>query len=147
MKMTEVERSLRNGRGGNGTLRANQSKPKPEGCQVGELFAMLGQSHMLRILEVLVTNRGNPMRFTTLQSRLGLSPKTLAQRLRTLVEAGFLTRRSYNEIPPRVEYEVTPKATDLGELFATLVRWAQEHTMTAVPTVSVVGRVRAPASA
>jgi DNA-binding HxlR family transcriptional regulator len=128
-------------------VNARAQPSRSEGCQVGELFAMLGRPHVLRILEVLVTNRGTPLRFTTLQARLGLSPKTLAQRLRTLVEAGFLTRRSYNEIPPRVEYEVTSKATDLGDLFRMLGRWAQDHTMTAVPTVSVVGRVRAPTPA
>jgi DNA-binding HxlR family transcriptional regulator len=111
---------------------------------VGELFAMLGQPHMLRILNLLVTNRGTPMRFGAIESQLHLSPKTLAQRLRTLVEAGFLTRRSFNEIPPRVEYEVTPKAIELGELFPVLGRWAEKNTMTAVPTVSVVGRLRGP---
>jgi DNA-binding HxlR family transcriptional regulator len=143
--MTGGERTGRKNPEGRGEPRAD--RPKSRGCEVGELIAMLGQPHTLRLLDVLVTNAGTPMRFTTLQDRLHLSPKTLAQRLRTLVEAGFLTRRSYNEIPPRVEYEVTPKATDLGELFRMLGRWAQDHTMTAVPTVSVVGRVRPPVAA
>lgn len=113
---------------------------------MGELFAMLGQPHMLRILDVLVSNGGKPIRFTALQDRLGLSPKTLANRLRTLVEVGLLTRHSYNEIPPRVEYEATSKAGDLGELFQLLGRWAHEHTLTTVPTVSVVGKVRSAVS-
>jgi len=139
------ERSPHGAPGGSGSVRGN--RPERVGCQVGELLAMLGQPHMLRLLEVLVTNRASPMRFSSLQARLGLSPKTLAHRLRALVEAGFLTRHSYNEIPPRVEYEVTPKAIDLGELFQILSRWAQEHTLTAIPTVSVVGRVRTPSLA
>jgi DNA-binding HxlR family transcriptional regulator len=111
---------------------------------VGELFAMLGQPHMLDLLNLLVARRGSPMRFTALQSELKLSPKTLAARLRTLVEGGFLTRRSFNEIPPRVEYEVTDKAIELGELFAILRRWAERNTMTAVPSISVVGKFARP---
>jgi DNA-binding HxlR family transcriptional regulator len=116
--------------------------PAPaSGCKVGELLAMLGRPHVLRILHLLVANRGTPMRFTTLETELGISPKTLSDRLRTLVEAGFLTRRAFNEIPPRVEYEVTAKAIELGELFRGLTRWADHNTMTTVPSVSVVGRV------
>ncbi len=116
------------------------------GCQVGELFSMLSQPHMLHLLDVMVSSPGTPMRFSALQERLHISPKTLAQRLRTLVERGFLTRRSYNEIPPRVEYEATQKARELAELFPILARWADHNTMAAVPTVTVVGRVPRPAA-
>jgi DNA-binding HxlR family transcriptional regulator len=111
------------------------------GCDVAEVFQLLGQSHVLRILHTLVENRGKPMRFSELEGRLGISPKTLSARLRTLVEAGFLTRRAYNEIPPRVEYEATSKALELGELFPIVSRWAKQNTITAVPVVSTVGRL------
>lgn len=113
------------------------------GCPVGELFAMLGQPHMLEILHLLNVRRGTPMRFNALQSELRISPKTLSVRLKSLVEAGFLTRRSFNEIPPRVEYEETPKSAELGELFVLLSAWAGRNTMSVVPTVSVVGRFSA----
>lgn len=38
----------------------------------------------------------------------GLTTKVLNERLRKLVNYGILTRHSYPEIPPRVEYELTP---------------------------------------
>jgi DNA-binding HxlR family transcriptional regulator len=114
---------------------------KVVGCDVAELFALLGQPHVLRLLHLLVESRGTPMRFSEIEDRLKISPKTLSARLRTLVEAGFLTRHAYNEIPPRVEYEATGKALELGELFPILGRWATRNSMTAVPVVSTVGRV------
>lgn len=113
------------------------------GCQVAELFAVLGRPHMLRILHVFEEAQGAPIRFTELQSRLKISPKTLSQRLRTLVEAGFLARRAFNEIPPRVEYQPTAKTQELGELFRALDWWSSRNTLHPVPMVSVVGRVPA----
>jgi len=111
------------------------------GCNVSELFSMLGQPHMLRLLSALVESDPASLRFTEIQGRLGLSPKTLSLRLRTLVEGGFVTRRSFREIPPRVEYQATAKLVRLSQLFEILREWAEENTMHATPTVSVVGRM------
>ena len=38
----------------------------------------------------------------------GFSSKTLALRLKELEKGGILRRQAYNEIPPRVEYQLTP---------------------------------------
>ena len=113
------------------------------GCQVTELFAVLGQPYTLDILYAFEASGGGPLRFTQLESRLGLSPKTLASRLRTLVEAGFLARRAYNEVPPRVEYMPTAKTTELGDLFRALGRWAERNSVHEVPMVATIGRVPA----
>ena len=43
----------------------------------------------------------------------GISPRTLAQRLRTLEEEEIVVRRHYPESPPRVEYELTEKGVAL----------------------------------
>ena len=43
----------------------------------------------------------------------GISPRTLAERLRVLEAEGVLIRRSYPESPPRVEYELTEKGRAL----------------------------------
>jgi DNA-binding HxlR family transcriptional regulator len=131
--------------------RSPPRRPEPQGaagaagggCQVAELFSVLGRPHMLQILHVFEESKGAPIRFNQLQTRLQISPKTLSQRLRTLVEAGFLARRAYNEIPPRVEYQPTPKTEELGELFRALDRWSARNTLHPVPMVSVVGRVPA----
>jgi DNA-binding HxlR family transcriptional regulator len=133
-------------RGSTGTANEAALGPVGEHCEVGEVLAMLGQPHMLRILHEVLRAGGRPLRFGELQDRLRLSPKTLSVRLRTLVERGFLTRRSFHEIPPRVDYETTAKTSEFRELFALLDAWAHRNSMRAVPVVSVVGRLPSPRS-
>jgi len=49
-------------------------------------------------------------RFSELQRSLpGISPKTLSDRLRRLEDADVVTRACFNEMPPRVEYQLTVK--------------------------------------
>jgi DNA-binding HxlR family transcriptional regulator len=45
----------------------------------------------------------------------GFSSKTLALRLKELEKGSILRRQAYNEIPPRVEYQLTPKGQELVE--------------------------------
>jgi DNA-binding HxlR family transcriptional regulator len=53
-------------------------------------------------------------RFSSLERSLeGISPKTLSERLKTLESAGVITRTSYPEVPPRVEYTLTDQGLDL----------------------------------
>jgi DNA-binding HxlR family transcriptional regulator len=53
-------------------------------------------------------------RFSELEhSCHGISPRTLAERLRALEQEGIVVRRSYPESPPRVEYELTAKGEAL----------------------------------
>ena len=53
-------------------------------------------------------------RFCELERSLaGISPRTLSLRLRALEEEGIVERRTYAEVPPRVEYQLTDKGQDL----------------------------------
>jgi len=53
-------------------------------------------------------------RFSMLErSLVGISPKTLSERLKSLEKAGVITRTSYAEVPPRVEYALTDRGMDL----------------------------------
>ncbi len=53
-------------------------------------------------------------RFSALERSLeGISPKTLSERLKALEKAGIITRKSYAEVPPRVEYTLTARGLDL----------------------------------
>src|SRR3982750_1084698 len=55
-----------------------------------------------------------PRRFSELErSCSGISPRTLAERLRVLEHEGIVERHSYPESPPRVEYELTGKGESL----------------------------------
>lgn len=102
------------------------------GCEISELFRVLGKTHMLDILHLFIQDRG-PRRFVDVQHRLGLSPNTLTERLKELVETGLLSRTAYNEIPPRVDYQATQKARDLDPVFAALREWAARNDLQPVP--------------
>ena len=53
-------------------------------------------------------------RFCELERSLaGISPRTLSLRLRALEEEGIVERRTYAEVPPRVEYQLTEKGRHL----------------------------------
>src|ERR671930_276226 len=53
-------------------------------------------------------------RFCELERSLsGISPRTLSLRLRALEEEGIVERQTYAEVPPRVEYTLTPKGLAL----------------------------------
>ncbi len=53
----------------------------------------------------------------------GFSSKTLAIRLKELERNGILHRQAFSEIPPRVEYQLTPKGQDLTESILDLLQW------------------------
>jgi DNA-binding HxlR family transcriptional regulator len=60
-------------------------------------------------------------RFSELErSCAGISPRTLAERLRALEDEGIVERRSYDEHPPRVEYELTPKGAAMLPIIAAM---------------------------
>lgn len=99
------------------------------GCDIADLFKLLGRSHVMRILYLFLQEDPRPHRFVDVQNRLGLSPNTLTERLKDLVEAGLLTRTAYNEIPPRVDYEATQKARDLATVFLALMEWSRQHNL------------------
>ena len=69
-----------------------------------------------------------PRRFSQLEhSCSGISPRTLAERLRTLEQEGIVLRRSYAESPPRVEYELTDKGEALLPIIDEMRRFGHEH--------------------
>lgn len=113
--------------------------PNGEECKPGEgkgclpeLFTLLSQAHMMQILGIMIWQAKGPVRFLQLQNGLGISPNTLSARLKSLVEAGLVTRTAFNTIPPRVDYEATAKAHGLKRVFKALQEWATENTLTPI---------------
>src|SRR5215470_15340050 len=69
-----------------------------------------------------------PLRFAVLQRRIGgISQKMLTQTLRNLERDGLVQRTVYAEVPPRVEYALTPLGQTLRAPIAALIGWAEEH--------------------
>ena len=68
-----------------------------------------------------------PRRFGEIRDAMGIAPKVLTQTLRALERDGLVTRTAYPEIPPRVEYELTPLGLTLREPLAAIRDWAETH--------------------
>jgi len=80
----------------------------------------------LWVLYVLAEN-GGPLRFSRVRERVeGISQKVLTQTLRRLERDGLITRTLYPQVPPRVEYDLTPLGRDLLHQVTPLWRWVAE---------------------
>lgn len=67
-------------------------------------------------------------RFTELLSAIpGISRRMLTLSLRSLERDGLITRAIYAEVPPRVEYSITPLGRGLSEPVLALASWVSRH--------------------
>lgn len=83
----------------------------PSTCAVAATAEIIGAKWTALLVHDLSEG---PRRFSELEhSCSGISPRTLAERLRALEQEGIVERRSYPESPPRVEYELTDKGQSL----------------------------------
>ena|SRR5688572_102610 len=77
---------------------------------------------------IVIALSGGPLRFGELRQTVdGISGKVLAETLRDLERDGILKRTAYDEMPPRVEYELTALGRTLRDPLTALGRWAEEH--------------------
>src|SRR5690348_2139950 len=94
-------------------MRCNQCRPLPE--EVARAADLLGRRWALAILWAAAEE--GAVRFNEFKQALeGIPPRTLAQRLAELEEAGVLERRVVDSRPPRVEYRMTPAGRKLRVL-------------------------------
>lgn len=90
---------------------------------------LVGDKWTLLIVRDLASG---PRRFVELQRVLpGISTEQLRSRLNRMVAEGMLTRKRYREVPPRVDYELTPRAQELMPILGELARWGYEWTWSA----------------
>jgi DNA-binding HxlR family transcriptional regulator len=80
------------------------------------------------VLIISIIGHHEPIRFNHIMATLdGISPKTLADLLKELQGEGLILRKSYAEIPPRVEYSLTDDGRQLCEAIVPLIRWAEKR--------------------
>lgn len=100
--------------------------PAGAACPISATVDLVFSRWTTPILWALGT--GGRQRFVELQRSVGtITPKVLTQRLRQLERDGLLTRTYHPEVPPRVEYEITPLGLSLAPVFAALVTWSDAH--------------------
>ena len=88
---------------------------------IREMLARVGDKWSIMILGVLGDQR---LRFGALNRAVpGISPRVLAVTLRALERDGLVQRTAYATVPPRVEYEVTPRGKSLREALNPIAVW------------------------
>lgn len=98
----------------------------PANCHAREILARIGDKWSVSVIHVLGDAR--TLRFSELRSQVdGISQRMLTVTLRGLERDGMVTRTVYPEVPPRVEYALTPLGATLRQLVRGLVAWSGAH--------------------
>lgn len=94
-------------------------------CAAAGVIETLGSKYAIPLVCVLGAH--DAMRFGEIETYFPTaSTSTLSTRLGDLQEEGLVVREQYDEIPPRVEYELTDRGRELAARLQPLVEWAQE---------------------
>jgi DNA-binding HxlR family transcriptional regulator len=92
-------------------------------CPVEGVIDVISKKWALLIINVLCNRK--KLRFSDLMKELGgISPKTLSDTLKNLQFEKLIKRKSFAEIPPRVEYSLTKDGLELGKAIMPLIKWA-----------------------
>lgn len=117
--------------------------PAEHGDFVRQILDRIGDKWTLLVIANL---HGGAQRYSHLQALVpGISQRMLTLTLRQLGQDGLITRTAYAEVPPRVEYALTPLGQSLLEAASPLIRWASTHyetirenrTLAAVPDPNI----------
>ena len=103
------------------------AKPNPfnSACPSQSILTLIGSKWSMLILCAL---RDGPRRTGELKRRLaGVSAKMLTQTLRELERHGIVTREDFGEVPPRVEYRLSPLGHSLSKLIIEIEQWVTTH--------------------
>ncbi|MBS3092484.1 helix-turn-helix transcriptional regulator [Candidatus Pacearchaeota archaeon] len=95
---------------------------KKKECSITGIMIKLSKKWTLIILNELSTN--GKRRFNELMENAeGISARTLSKRLKELEKAELITKKSFKETPPRVEYSLTNSGKELIKCFNYLNKW------------------------
>lgn len=94
-------------------------------CPVAVTVQLIGNKWKLLIIRNLLAR---PWRFNELQKDMeGISQKVLTDSLRSMEADGLITRTVYPEVPPRVEYSLSPLGESLKPILDAMKAWGQAY--------------------
>ncbi len=94
-------------------------------CPTRQVLDRIGDKWTALVIGML---EEGPKRFSELRRAIGgISQKMLTQTLRSLERDGLVNRTVYAEVPPRVEYELTPLGETLCTPIAAIRQWAEAN--------------------
>ena len=89
-------------------------------CSIARTLDIVGSRWTLLVLRDLFAGT---TRFDAIQADLGISRRVLAERLAELEDHGVVERRAYQDNPPRYDYELTAKGSELGPILLAMIAW------------------------
>lgn len=94
------------------------------GC-IAAAMEIIGNKWTALIIRDLTSG---PKRFSELERSVGaINPRTLSQRLDDLEQHQIIVRKSYAEVPPRIEYTLTEKGRDLIPVLKQMATWGEKY--------------------
>jgi len=101
----------------------NKAKDHSQLCPVRDVINRISDKWSL--LSILALGTHGTLRFNSLKKEIGdVSQRMLTVTLRNLEEDGFVSRKIYAEVPPRVEYKLTEMGKGLMQQAIQLADWA-----------------------
>lgn len=95
-------------------------------CPLKLTMDLIGGKWKLSIICLL--KDGKPMRYNHIKKNIpGITNMMLAQSLKQLEEYNVIVRKQYNEVPVRVEYQLTQNGFDLLSVLNLLSDWGNQY--------------------
>lgn len=92
-------------------------------CPLEHGLAMFGGKWKSRIICVLSANKN--LRYSAIRKEMvNITDAVLAATLKELIEEGIVNRKSYDEIPPHVEYSLTEKGKSVVPILQSICEWS-----------------------
>jgi DNA-binding HxlR family transcriptional regulator len=97
-----------------------------EHCGISHTLSLIGGRWKINILAYLLNEK--KLRYNELKKRLvGISERMLISKLKELNNDGLVNRIVYQQVPPKVEYELTPLGKSLKNILDQMEIWGQSN--------------------
>lgn len=102
-----------------------KTKEELPACPVATTVSLIGSKWKILIMRNLLVRS---WRFNELKKDLdGISQKVLTDSLRSMEDDGIVTRTVYAEVPPRVEYALSPLGESMRPIMNAMEKWGTEY--------------------
>lgn len=97
-------------------------------CPIRNVLSRICDKWSLLVIYTLNAHNAEPIRFNALRKLIpDISQKMLTSTLKALETDGYINRKVYAEVPPRVEYSLTSRAESLIPIMNDLIGWASDN--------------------
>ena len=97
-------------------------------CPIRNVLSRICDKWSLLVIYTLNAHNAEPIRFNALSKLIpDISQKMLTSTLKTLEADGYVNRKVYAEVPPRVEYSLTHRSETLIPIMNSLIEWALDN--------------------